>query len=277
MNFISISAFAAAAHLPIALAAQQLRGGHQLLDSVAQNSVFQAALSLDDFKAVDTDKFEWVNPDEIQPGETTCGFLKAPLGWEVDGVDVSYPVVKTYVCVTFATQQPAPRGNMAVHCGGPGGLTLCNYKIWLDLDEEARSTYNLIGFDQRGMGRSEPTFIVPECAVQLQDTELALAKVNFNDEESIRDAAKVYKRVHMDCWNYPAFQLEALQDDGTLSRFHFLEYSGTRQLAEDIERVRRLFGDQKLSVWYLIRYCCNGHICHCILRQCSLDGVGWKC
>jgi len=52
---------------------------------------------------------------------------------------------------------------MAVHCGGPGGLSLCNYSIWLQLDEEARSTYNIIGFDQRGMGRSEPTFMIPEC------------------------------------------------------------------------------------------------------------------
>lgn len=31
--------------------------------------------------------------------------------------------------------------------------------------------------------------------------------------------------------------------------YHFLEHSGTRQLAEDIERVRRVFGDQKLSVY----------------------------
>ena len=81
------------------------------------------------------------------------------------------------VCVTFAIQQPASRGNLAIHCGGPGGLTLCNYAIWLELDEEARckhtlsltvvattlfmnvsslnnvlhihlATYNLIGFDQ---------------------------------------------------------------------------------------------------------------------------------
>lgn len=248
MNLISILAFAATAHLPFAVAAHQLRGGQQLDSAVPNPEVFQAAISLNDFKTVDPDKFEWVNPDEIQPGETTCGFLKAPLGWEVDDVDVTYPIVKTYVCVTFATQQPAPRGNMAVHCGGPGGLSLCNYAIWLQLDEEARSTYNLIGFDQRGMGRSQPTFVVPECAVQVQDTEGALA-VNFNSEESIRDAAKVYKKVHMDCWNYPAFKLEALQDDGTLSHFHFLEYSGTRQLAEDIERVRRLFGDQQLSVY----------------------------
>ena len=98
------------------------------------------------------------------------------------------------------------------------------------------------------MGRSEPTFVVPECAVQLQDTEGKLA-VNYNDEESIRDAAKLYKQVHMNCWDFPGFQLEALQDNGINRTFHSLEYSGTRQLAEDIERIRRLFGDQKLSVY----------------------------
>ena len=120
-------------------------------------------MSLDDIRNVDPEQFEWINPDEIQPGETTCGYLKAPLGWEVEDLAVVYPMVKTYVCITFATQQPAPRGNMAVHCGGPGGLSLCNYSIWLQLDEESRSTYNIIGFDQRGMGRSEPTFMIPEC------------------------------------------------------------------------------------------------------------------
>jgi len=40
-----------------------------------------------------------------------------------------------------------------------------------------------------------------------------------------------------------------VQSNGDVEAFHFLEYSGTRQLAEDIERVRLLFGDQKLSVY----------------------------
>lgn len=131
-----------------------------------------------------------------------------------------------------------------MHCGGPGGLSLCAYKIWLDFDEEARSTYNIISFDQRGMGRSEPTFVVPECAVHLQGDESKSLAINFNSEESLRAAAKLYKKVHLNCWNYPGFQLKAGN-----SSYHFLEHSGTRQLAEDIERVRRIFGDQKLSVY----------------------------
>jgi pimeloyl-ACP methyl ester carboxylesterase len=95
------------------------------------------------------------------------------------------------------------------------------------------------------MGRSEPTFVVPECSVHLQgDESNAVFAINYDSEESIRAASKVYKKVHKNCWNYPGFQLKAGN-----STYHFLEHSGTRQLAEDIERVRRIFGDQKLSVY----------------------------
>lgn len=248
MNLI-FSTFAIAAILTVRAAAERigLRGKqpHLFSQAAAPNpEVFEAAISLEDFRNVDPEKFEWVNPVEIQAGETTCGFLKAPLVWEIEDMEIVYPIVRTYVCVTFATQQPAPRGNMAVHCGGPGGLSLCNYKIWLDLDEEARSTYNLIGFDQRGMGRSTPTFVIPECAVHMQGDDSNALMINYNDEESIRAAAKLYKQVHINCWNYPGFLLEAGN-----ATYHFLEHSGTRQLAEDIERVRRIFGDQKLSVY----------------------------
>lgn len=209
---------------------------------------FEPAMNLDYFANIDPDMFEWVNPDEIQPGETTCGFLHAPLDWEVDEVDIVYPMVKVYVCVTFATQQPAPRGNMAVHCGGPGSLTLCNYVMALQLDDEVKSSYNIIGFDQRGMGRSEPTFVIEECAAHKHEDASKL-NINFGDKESIRDAAQVYKETHLNCWNHPGFQLDSVQEDGTSRAFHFLEYSGTRQLAEDIERIRQLFGDQKLSIY----------------------------
>lgn len=174
MNLI-FSTFAIAAILTVRAAAERigLRGKqpHLFSQAAAPNpEVFEAAISLEDFRNVDPEKFEWVNPVEIQAGETTCGFLKAPLVWEIEDMEIVYPIVRTCayhlrayrmiiclllvsnliflscifalsfidVCVTFATQQPAPRGNMAVHCGGPGGLSLCNYKIWLDLDEEAR-------------------------------------------------------------------------------------------------------------------------------------------
>lgn len=92
------------------------------------------------------------------------------------------------------------------------------------------ATYNIIGFDQRGMGRSKPTFIVPECVAQLQGEESKALGINFNDEHSIRAAAKLYKKVHLQCWNHPSFQLEA----GNVT-YHFLEHSGK------MERLRLRF------------------------------------
>ena len=50
---------------------------------------------LDIFRNVDQTKFEWVNPEEIMAGGTTCGFLHAPLGTDSS---VDYPAVKTCKC-----------------------------------------------------------------------------------------------------------------------------------------------------------------------------------
>lgn len=150
----------------------------------------------------------------------------------------------TDTCVKFAEVQPAPRGNLAVHCGGPSSLSDCVYSMGGEtfIGEIAAKTYNVIAFDQRGMGRSQPSFYTQECAPPDGD-------VNVLDEESIRKVARAYKEHNLKCWNYEGFHLEKVQSNGDVEAFHFLEYSGTRQLAEDIERVRLLFGDQKLSVY----------------------------
>ena len=58
------------------------------------SGVFEPAMDLEYFANLDPNVFEWMSPDEIKPGETTCGFLTAPLGWDVDDVDVVYPEVK---------------------------------------------------------------------------------------------------------------------------------------------------------------------------------------
>ncbi len=109
--------------------------------------------------------------------------------------------------------------------------------------------YNVIGFDQRGMGRSEPTFVVDECHVNNHDPNSARVLINFNDEESVRALAQVYKDRALACWAYEGFRLKTMSKDGVEKTYHFLEYSGTRQLVEDIERVRRIFGNHKLSVF----------------------------
>ena len=106
-------------------------------------------------------------------------------------------------------------------------------------------SYNIIGFDQRGLGRSLPTHVRPECSVETYGFDEANENLDLTDDDSIRAYAQVFKKRNIECWKQPDFQLTA--PDG--KTYHFLEHSGTRQLAEDIERVRSLFGDQRLSLW----------------------------
>ena len=105
---------------------------------------------------------------------------------------------------------------------------------------------DLASLSQRGMGRSTPSFIRDECSVpDLQDG------FDLTNRASVQEYVDELKANVFDCWHCQDcdFQLEATQEDGTTSTFHFLQYSGTRQLVEDIERVRILFGNQKLSIY----------------------------
>jgi len=106
------------------------------------------------------------------------------------------------------------------------------------------------------MGRSKPTFIVPECAYIVKKDEYgdtigfeSGSDVDFTVEESIRNATEFFKQRVLNCWSHEGFNLEAEEEDGTKKWYHFLEFSGTRQLAEDIERFRLLVGNHKLSLY----------------------------
>jgi len=139
---------------------------------------------------------------------------------------------------------------MAVHCGGPGSLSSCVTALYPIGTAPNRLGYNVIGIDQRGMGRSSPTFAIKECTPEPYAEEAGSnGDFDADEEESIRKASRLAKLRNLGCWNHPSFKVPVDEDDDTSKTYHFLEYSGTRQLAEDIERVRILFGDQKLSVY----------------------------
>ncbi|KAL7525747.1 hypothetical protein ACHAWF_001492, partial [Thalassiosira exigua] len=210
---------------------------------------FEPAMPIEYFQNIDQVTgydftFEWVNPGEVKAGATTCGFLTAPLG-TLPGAN--YPNVEVYFCVRFATVQPAPRGNIIGHCGGPGTLSACGINmVELDLDPDTADSYNIIGFDQRGMGRSMPTFIVKECT----DVEYGYSGTidDYTNETLIREAAKKIKARNIGCLHHGDFQLP-VPDDPYNRTYNFLQYSGSRQAADDINRMRVLFGDQPISMY----------------------------
>lgn len=89
--------------------------------------------------------FEWVKPEEISPGATTCGFLKPELG---SLAGETFPIIRVYVCMRFANIQPAAKGNIFVHCGGPGTMSSCITSYNKKLGDENIDKYNLLSIDQ---------------------------------------------------------------------------------------------------------------------------------
>ena len=107
------------------------------------------------------------------------------------------------------------------------------------------------------MGRSTPTFVVRECTDRYYIDDLSESDqdilfnsyADFGDEAYARARACWAKARNLGCWNHEDFLVPVDETDEDSETYHFLQYSGTRQLAEDIERTRILFGDQKLSVY----------------------------
>ena len=112
------------------------------------NGFFYEAEDLNYFKfRIDPFFFEWIDITEIEEGGITCGFLKPYLG---SNPAIRYPQISVYVCVQFATNQPAPKGNLFVHCGGPSTLSDCIYVMGNEqvLGEKNFEDYNVISIDQ---------------------------------------------------------------------------------------------------------------------------------
>jgi pimeloyl-ACP methyl ester carboxylesterase len=100
------------------------------------------------------------------------------------------------------------------------------------------------------MGRSYPSFAHEECSLDTYQTE-ERNRVDYSKVESIIASLQPRKDRVWGCWSCSdcGFQMKETQSDGTVRTFHFLEYSGTRELAEDIERIRLLLNAPKLNVY----------------------------
>jgi hypothetical protein len=117
------------------------------------------------------------------------------------------------------------------------------------------------------MGRSWPSFVHEDCSgallqryengtiidIQLPpelegDSQFLINSTGL-DEEYVKAFLRHRKYRVETCWKCTTcdFVLEAEQPDGNVTQFHFLQYSGTRQLAEDSKWRRLSHSKSKLS------------------------------
>ncbi|WP_188266110.1 MULTISPECIES: alpha/beta hydrolase [unclassified Streptomyces] len=152
-----------------------------------------------------------------------CSFLQAPLDWSVpEGDTIELALIRVR-----ARDQNRRIGSLLFNFGGPGGSGITGLPGFAPDYETLRSRYDLVSFDPRGVGRSDPV----AC---LDDKELdAYYALDFtpDDEAEERTLADAQKKYAAACQ----------KNSGRA-----LPHVGTENAARDMDLMRQVLGDSKL-------------------------------
>ncbi|MFJ4780040.1 alpha/beta hydrolase [Streptomyces sp. NPDC088762] len=163
----------------------------------------------------------WHRCSPDQPAAYECATLKVPLDYRrPQGTTIDLAISR------MKSENPAKRhGAMLLNPGGPGGSGLDLPLMMNELmPKDVREQYDLIGFDPRGVGASTPI----TCG--LNDTEQAIDRP-YRPESFPSDVA--WARTVAD---------KCREKAGSV-----LPYITTRNTARDMDTIRTVLGERKLS------------------------------
>ncbi|NGO48559.1 alpha/beta hydrolase [Streptomyces ureilyticus] len=125
----------------------------------------------------------------------------------------------------------ARRGALLLIPGGPGGSALSAPSgKGQKLPQNVRDTYDLIGFDPRGVGRSTPV----SCGLEHEDLALSKLRPWPAPDGSVTENMANAQRLSDAC----------ASNGGELMR-----HISTAAEARDLDRIREALGEQKVSAW----------------------------
>ncbi|MFJ1745187.1 alpha/beta hydrolase [Streptomyces sp. NPDC088116] len=165
------------------------------------------------------------SPSPLPGGATwECASMKAPLDYaKPDGDTIELALIRAK-----AADQAKRIGSLVFNFGGPGGSGITGLPSFAGDYEKLRSRYDLVSFDPRGVGRSDPV----ECESNKQlDAYYA--------QDSTPDT--------------PSEEQSFVKGIGTYSSAcekrsgQALPYVGTVNAARDMELMRKVLGDDKLN------------------------------
>ncbi|RFU86606.1 alpha/beta hydrolase [Streptomyces triticagri] len=156
-----------------------------------------------------------------------CATLRVPMDYsEPDGEQIGIAVSR------IPSESPGKRrGALVLIPGGPGGSSINDPSgKGQKLPQKVRDTYDLIGFDPRGVGRSNPV----DC--NLEHADLALSKLRPwpAPDGSITENLATARRMAKTC---------ARNGD------ELLQHLSTANEARDIDRIREALGERRISAW----------------------------
>ncbi|MGI5378960.1 alpha/beta fold hydrolase [Streptomyces sp. CA-251387] len=165
-------------------------------------------------------------PRPPAPARVECGSLSVPLDWK----NPTGPRIEIAVSRVPAAGTPAERrGVLLVNPGGPGGSGL-PYAVTkrAKLPENVRRSYDVIGFDPRGVGRSTPV----DCG--------AMGGLFDSPGADPVPGGRAAERGYL-------ASLRNLADDCAASAGKVLPYLSTEQTAHDMDAIRAALGEPRTS------------------------------
>ena len=160
-------------------------------------------------------------PDD---GEWQCATMKAPLDWsDPKGDTIGLELIR--VRTTGAANERI--GSLIFNFGGPGGSGVTSLPAFAEGYEKLRTRYDLVSFDPRGVGRSDP--VLCENDQQLD--------AYIQQDATPDDAAESTQLVD----NTKEFN-NACEDNSE----KILPHVRTTDAARDLDLMRQVLGDDKL-------------------------------
>ena len=156
-------------------------------------------------------------------GGFQCSNLTVPLDYS----DASVGNIKLALIRLPATNQSGKIGSLLVNPGGPGASAIDFLRLWAQVvSPQIRANFDLVAFDPRGVGYSQGL----NCHNTLQD----LVAVNPAPQSDAQ-------------WTAAQQVTKAFVDSCAQKYPKILDYLGTKNVARDMESVRKALGDDKLN------------------------------
>ncbi|MEV6683455.1 alpha/beta hydrolase [Streptomyces erythrochromogenes] len=165
-------------------------------------------------------KPEWQRCGPDQPESLECATLKAPLDYQrPDG-----PMIDLAVSRIKSADPAKRRGVLLINPGGPGGPGL-DWPLITEnsLPKDVRDQYDLVGFDPRGAGKSSPV----SCELTVDN-----------------DFGQPYRPETFDS---DVARAKTVADECRKNAGEALPYITTRNTARDMDTIREVLGEKKIS------------------------------
>ncbi|HEX6345617.1 alpha/beta hydrolase [Umezawaea sp.] len=165
-------------------------------------------------------------PADVAAPDVECGTLRVPLDYR----DPGGRTIELAISRIASKNPEKRRGVLLTNPGGPSeGLTFPATLRLAGLPQEVRDSYDVIGIDPRGLGRSTPA----TCDLTLEQQYAGSVPPYAVTPQDVLTRAEAVKKIAQQCT--------------TSSTAYLLPHNTTANIARDLDRIRAALGERRAS------------------------------